>query len=247
MAGMPGSTGAAGRGSGCVAIPTIAASSVAARRQSPGRGCCPRPPPIPTGGCSFAEDPSRSALDAAILFDARTDASVLACEVAEGDPDGLDLGRVGCFSALLKGEDPLEHVLLSDGLRSLQLDVAGGTMLAGPVRLRFRLEGLRAIEPSLLTLRRLAALDRLGRMPQKLFPAERRALRWILALRALDARRHGASQREVAEALFGPERARTDWNAGSDYLRSQVRRLLRFGVRMSRGGWRELLRPPDAD
>ncbi|MEI9850142.1 MAG: DUF2285 domain-containing protein [Sphingomonas sp.] len=172
---------------------------------------------------------------------------MLACEVADRDPDGLDLGRVGCFSALLQGQDPCEHVVLTDGLRHLRLDIAGGTMLAGPVRLRFRLEGLRAIGAPLLTLRRLAALDRLGRMPQALFPAERRAGRWILTLRALDARRSGASQREVAEALVGPERVRSDWNARTDYLRSQVKRLLRFGARMTRGGWRELLVPPAGD
>jgi hypothetical protein len=195
----------------------------------------------PNGDCSFAEDPTLPARDAVILFDADTDASVLACEVAGDDGEGFDLGRIGCFSALLKGEDPREHLVLGDGLRRLRLDVAGGTMLGGPVRLRFRFEGLRAIDTPLLTLRRLAALDRLGRMPQTLYPADRRAARWTLALRASDAQRAGATQREVAELLLGPDRVRADWNAGTDYMRSQVRRLLRFGARMTRGGWRALL------
>jgi hypothetical protein len=80
-------------------------------------------------------------------------------------------------------------------------------------------------------------------MPQQLFPADRQAPRWIFALRADDARTAGASQREIAEALFGVERARYDWNGSSDYLRSQVKRLLRFGSRMRQGGWRALLAP----
>lgn len=197
--------------------------------------------PIPPGGCSFAEDRALDARAATILFDASIDPFVLACEIAGADPQGLDLARVGCFSALLRGHDPDEHLVLSDGLRRLRLDIAGGSMLAGPVRLRFRFEGLRTIAAPLLTLRRLSALDRLGRMPRKLFPAEHRADRWILALRAVDARARGASHREAAEALFGPARVRSDWNASGDYLRSQVKRLLQAGGAMVRGGWRDLL------
>ncbi|WP_066793600.1 DUF2285 domain-containing protein [Sphingomonas soli] len=175
------------------------------------------------------------------MFDAAVDSSVLACEVVEADMEGFDLCRAGCFSALLRGDDPREHLVLGDGLRRLRLDIAGGSLLGGPVRLRFRLEGLRAIEAPLLTLRRLVAFDRLGRMPQGLFPAQRPVRRWIAALRAFDAHRAGASQREVAETVIGAGRVRSDWNAGSDYLRSQVRRLLRGSERMTRGGWRSLL------
>lgn len=176
------------------------------------------------------------------MFDAHTDPSVLGCDIVDEDSEGFDLMEVGCFSALLRSDAPREHVVLSDGLRRLRLDIAGGSLLYGPVRLRFRLEGLHAIEAPLLTLRRLAGLDRLGRMPHLLFPAERRAARWIPAMRAVDAEARGASQREVAEALVGSARVRSDWNAGSDYLRSQVRRLLGLGKRMVRGEWRALLR-----
>ncbi|WP_425516745.1 DNA -binding domain-containing protein [Stakelama flava] len=119
----------------------------------------------------------------------------------------------------------------------------GGSLRDGPVALRFCFTGLARIGAPLTTLRRLAAFDRLGRMPHRLFPAERRAARWTLAVRASDARVHGASQREVAEALFGVAPVRRDWDAASDHLRSKVRRLLRFGARMTAGGWRSLLDP----
>ncbi|WP_281270526.1 DNA -binding domain-containing protein [Aurantiacibacter xanthus] len=94
-----------------------------------------------------------------------------------------------------------------------------------------------------MTLRRLAAFERLGRMPRHLFPAERCADRWTLALRARDAKAHGASQREVAEVLFGAGSVRRDWDAASDHLRSRIRRLLRLGIGMTAGGWRTLLAP----
>ncbi len=216
-------------------------------RPSRVRACCRGGRRTPCGACCFAEDPTLSARDAAILFEARIDSSVLGCNVIDGDPEGFDLMEVGCFSALLRDDAAREHVVLGDGLRRLRLDVAGGSLLAGPVRLRFRLEGLHAIEAPLLTLRRLAGLDRLGRMPHQLYPVERRASRWIQALRAVDAEARGASQREIAEALVGSARIRSDWNAGSDYLRSQVRRLLGLGRRMVRGDWRDLLRPRLSD
>jgi len=182
----------------------------------------------------------RSAREAVILFDSRTDTSVLACDVVSGPAD-FELGETGCFSAVLQGQGDCGHVVVGDGLNRLRLDVHGGAVESGPVRLRFRLEGVDAIEAPLLTLRRLSGLNRLRRMPQQLFPAEARVRRWTHALRALDAQQAGASQREVAEALFGLERVRTDWNQPSDYMRSQVRRMLRGARQMSRGGWRTLL------
>lgn len=178
---------------------------------------------------------------ARIFFDAAIDRSVLTCEVERDDPCGFDLASVGCFSAVLRGEDPLEHVLLSDGLRRLRLDVRGGTVTRGPVCLRFAFEGLRKIDPPLLTLQRLVSVARRGTLPLGLFAKERRAVRWIAALRADDMARAGGTQRDIAEALVGTARLQQDWGGTSDYLRSQVRRLLRFGKRMRSGGWRALL------
>ena len=200
-----------------------------------------RRPPIPLGGSCFAEDASAPAWRARIFFDAAIDPSVLPCDVVGEDPDGFDLAKVGCFSAVLRGKDPLEHVVLTDGLHRLRLDVRGGTLTSLPVRLRFGFEGLRSIDAPLLTLRRLVAFDRRGAMPLGLYGRDRRVGRWISALRADDAQRSGASQRDVAQLLFGAGRVREDWPGPSDYLRSQVRRLLRFGERMREGGWRNLL------
>lgn len=215
-------------------------------RRKRGPPSCRRPP-IPFGGCCFAEHPAIPAWRARIFFDAATDPSVLPCEVLGEDPLGFDLTATGCFSAVLRGKDPLEHVLLTDGLRRLRLDVRGGTVTQVPVRLRFMFDGLRAVDARLLTLRRLVAFDRRGLMPKSLFATDQRAGRWVASLRADDARRSGASQRDVAELLFGAERTRADWAGASDYLRSQVRRLLRFGASMRKGRWRELLEPRSGD
>jgi len=52
----------------------------------------------------------------------------------------------------------------------------------------------------------------------------------------------GASQKEIAATLYGPQRVREDWAGRSDYLRLRVQRLLRAAERMATAGYRDLLR-----
>lgn len=67
-------------------------------------------------------------------------------------------------------------------------------------------------------------------------------VRLLMALRALDGHLDGASYRAIAEVLFGPARVPTKgWKTHE--LRSQTIRLVKFGLRMMRGGYRGLLRP----
>ncbi|EIU5457282.1 TPA: DUF2285 domain-containing protein [Pseudomonas aeruginosa] len=58
-------------------------------------------------------------------------------------------------------------------------------------------------------------------------------------LQALDATLAGASLREVAEGLFGIDAVAADWHADGD-LRARVRRLVRRGDALMRGGYRRL-------
>lgn len=135
-----------------------------------------------------------------------------------------------------------EHAAISDGYRRIRLDVASGTLCDGPVRLRSKLEGLQHIDPKILTLRRLIALCRLGRFSSQLHPPERLAPRWIAALRAYDALRAGATQRDMALGLYGGDAVRRDWGKGSDTLRLRVQRLAGVARKLAGGGYRELLR-----
>jgi hypothetical protein len=68
----------------------------------------------------------------------------------------------------------------------------------------------------------------------------RTALLHLRALQALDGTLAGASQREVAQALFGLSTVAGRWSEDSD-LRAQVRRLIRRGQALMRGGYRHLL------
>ncbi|MDC7810539.1 DUF2285 domain-containing protein [Sphingomonas koreensis] len=157
-------------------------------------------------------------------------------------PDALDIRSAGVEALLLCVSGQGEQLLLRQGSRAIRLNVRSGTVDQGPVRLRYALAGMARLEPQLLTLRRLVGLWRLGRMPADLFPSERRAPRWIELLRTLDALAAGASQREIAAALFGFETVERDWRGRSDYLRLRVQRLTATGRALVRGGYRFLLR-----
>ena len=58
-------------------------------------------------------------------------------------------------------------------------------------------------------------------------------------LQALDATLAGASLREVAEGWFGADAVAADWHADGE-LRARVRRLVRRGTALMRGGYRRL-------
>jgi hypothetical protein len=78
--------------------------------------------------------------------------------------------------------------------------------------------------------------------PFRALPAITRE-RHILILRALDARLSGASYRTIAEGLLGFRgKTKNDWE--EDSRKNQVRRLVADGLRLMRGGYRNLLRYP---
>lgn len=198
-----------------------------------------------TGDCTFAEAPIHPITDARIFWRADWDASVLAVEtlpVPRGDDDAFDIHRFDRFATVLRCCDGHEHLLLSDGLHHLQMEVTAGSLLDGPVRFRYELSGFKHVEAKTLTLRRLLLLRRLGRFSRGLFPLERRAPRWTMALRAYDAVQAGASHRDIAAALFGEKAVQEDWHGRSDYLRLRVQRLVRMAVKLVNGGYRNLLR-----
>lgn len=64
-------------------------------------------------------------------------------------------------------------------------------------------------------------------------------LQELHTLQALDATLAGASLREVAEGVFGVDAVTADWHADSA-LRARVRRLVRRGEALMRGGYRSL-------
>jgi hypothetical protein len=180
---------------------------------------------------------------ARLFWSAQVNSGVLPvdAEASSSAADSFDFARFASIASVAVSDGGRQHVALSDGFRRIRIDVESASVLQGPVRFHYRLSGLRELEGKLLALRRLAALCRLGRFARSLHPPEPRAPRWIEMLRAHDASAAGASQREIAEALFGERAARDEWRTGSDSLRLRIQRLVRSTRIMIAGGYLRLL------
>jgi hypothetical protein len=189
--------------------------------------------------------PSCPAPQARLLWSAHCDASVLPVETVSARPrdaDTFDIAQFRAWATIAAGLEGREHIALSDGYRRIRIDVMRGTLRDGPVYLRYQLGGLAGTEAKILTLRRLLAFCRLGRFARELHPPDRRAPRWMAALRVHDAIRRGVSQREIATVLYGEQSAALGRESGSDFLRLRVQRLVRVGRQMVSGGYLTLLR-----
>lgn len=134
-----------------------------------------------------------------------------------------------------------EHVVLSDGLRRIRIDVKNGDLSHGPVVLTFLIEGSRSASYKVMPLRRALEIITRGRFPAKMFPPQPRAQRALTLLRVHDAVADGATHREIAAALFGRGRTKLAWNGASDSLRSQVRRMVSAARELSSGGYQSML------
>lgn len=188
------------------------------------------------------EDPQLSVPHARPLW--RSDGHPLVLPVARGEEartdDQFDLRRFADFASLVATERG-EHLLLSDGLRSIRLDGPDRAFSGGPACLRYMLQGLAAADRPLLTLRRLLALCRGESFPCSLWRREPRARRWVLMLRACDALTAGVDQREIAQELLSSTAGELRWRNREPSVRSQVQRLVRSARAFSAGGYRALL------
>lgn len=191
------------------------------------------------GACDFAARPGISASDQPVFWSEAADTAVLRLVT------GLAPLRAGSVTlrTFLSGDVKLApdelHVLLRNIAPDLHL-VADASLAPDDqlvVLIPLDRDGLD----------RVAALDRLlrhlagYRVPpdQRITAQQRRRLK--VMLRAADARQHRASQREIAQVLFGVDRvAEEQWQ--SSPLRDTVRDLIRDGAAMIAGGYLRLLR-----
>lgn len=189
------------------------------------------------------EAPGLAAPFARPLWSANVHPAVLsvAAEGACSSEDAFELSQLGALATVAVDASGGEHLLLSDGLRSIRIDVIEGTAASGVVQLRYHLRGFALLEGPLLSLRRLLALRRTGRFSPLLHPPELRARRWLLMLRAYDALSQGANQREIAAELLSRSAEDRCWRNLAPSIRSQAQRLVRGARQMAGGGYLTLL------
>lgn len=193
-------------------------------------------------GLHAFEQPHLTAPDARPVWCADIYPHVLAVNAmpAHGE-DVFDLDRFRAICTLVNAADGCEHLLVSDGLRAIRIDVQVGSLKHGPVQLEYLLAGFAIAEKPLLTLRRLLAFWRTGRFSAVIHPREARARRFVLMLRAYDALACGATQRDIAAELLSSEAEEDRWRVRAPTLRSQAQRLVRGARSMASGGYASLL------
>lgn len=196
-------------------------------------------------GCLFVEAPHVALPDIPMLWDPGLDASVLRAEARSAAaklPNIFDLDQCASKAALVQGRDGEEHCLLYDGRHHIHLHVIDGTLLDGPVQLRFDIGWSGVFEPAISTLRRLLNLCRSGEIcPDRPVP-DRMRCRALSMLRVHDALTAGASIRDVGVMLFGLARIEAEWRDPGESLKSQCRRLITSARAMAAGGYKDLLR-----
>jgi len=148
------------------------------------------------------------------------------------------------------GFRPSREVLLSDGTahlafgradRSLQIRL-GPLHTDGPPRLVVELPTKSGDTSAWLNaLARYSRLRATGQIDEQV-PIDPRGSRLFMIMRALDGSLAGRSQREVAAMLFGPQRVEADWRDPGQHIRDRVRRAIRRGYTLMKGGYLELLR-----
>ena len=124
----------------------------------------------------------------------------------------------------------------------MRVDIVQGTVLGGPVQLRFLIVDDQHATVQVTALRQFQSLRRLGFFSRSLHRPEPHASHWIRQLRALDALEQQIGSREMATVLFADRFARGGWRDGGEPARSAVRRLIGTSRRMVTGGYLDLLR-----
>lgn len=175
------------------------------RRDPAYRGICRAAGDAAAFGLARIEDCEQPALSARPIWLASHYDRVVRCSIGVGTPIALDRLGLDLVSAAGNG---CAHLLLSDGLHSLRIDAYGWSGASASMRLRIWLEGVADTEGQLAGIAQLRQLLMRGRLPNGM---ERRAGRWVAALRVHDALAEGASYREIAHTLFGEHSVGPRW------------------------------------
>jgi hypothetical protein len=189
------------------------------------------------------ETATARASETRLFLSARRDPTALTVHAdnAVNPVQGFNLAMLARLATVVRDDDGVEHVALSNGRQWLRIDVVSGSLLSGPVELHFINDSVLGLTYLAKSLSMLAFLTAHGRFPA--LPPKHRAFanHQIDLLRTHDALSADTSQRNVAVALFGAERVSADWNGHSDAMRSRIRRLCKSARAMATRGYKQLL------
>jgi hypothetical protein len=174
------------------------------------------------------------------MWDPEVCSTVCRATAERADREGVCLHALASRFLVLYASDGVQHVLLKNSGRQLQLAVDGSD-IACPVRLATTIPRIgQGATAHLWMTKCLSDLCSKGTLPNVPHSIRRcRRLRFVL--QALDGSLAHASHREISCALFGENRTAAGWSAPSEYLRHTVMRAVRRGKLLMNGGYKTLL------
>jgi len=185
-------------------------------------------------GLERFEDPLHRVPVARPIWSASIDKSVIIAKVhslCAAASDRIDLLDLQNLVTLTVDEDQIEHLLLSDGLHGLRIDVVEGTLIGCPAVLRYLIEGLDTLRGPLAAIERLVRLSKTGSLDRPGARSTRLPDRWISELRVADALIGGADYQDIARVLYGHLVPADGWRTTNTAFRSRVQRLARAAHR----------------
>lgn len=190
--------------------------------------------------CLFADLAEADASVATVLWNPELCPAVLRAIAlpSRGDASSFILEKGWLPTTLLQSDNGIQHVLIRDRVRCLQLEVRGESLLQ-PVSLL--VDTAAAVCRQNRALQALKAYRTSAVLPETYFSAEPRAHRNALVLQALDGWLAGARHRELAVALYGKDRVARDWADPEERLRDQVRYAITRGRALMDHGYRAFL------
>jgi hypothetical protein len=193
----------------------------------------------PTGGCDFARGDAAADGDAELVpWTSRVLPSVIVLTtVSATDVDtGFALGAVARAGI---PPQPASHILTFNG-ETFRFEITGDGRPPSGVQLPF--DDLFEIRVQ-AAIRLWRAMHGKSPGPNPARLTRQREDRLILALRALDGKRDGATHRQIAAGLF-PNIEIPDRGWISHDLRDRTARLVRLGSSLMNGGYKTLLLHP---
>ncbi len=200
---------------------------------------------LAAGGCDFVADPAERADSAAVFWHPEANSKVILLAAAPEGHGGLFFAPDEWVGNTVR-RDAVDgtHIIITNelGMRhQIQLipPITDGDALAAMIPLdesaSHRAEATLQFWQHAISGRRQLARTR-----------PRRLDRLVPTLRALDGRLAGASYRMIAEGLYGASESAPDtWKTSS--ARDRVIRLVRAGISLMKGGYRDLLRSRPRD
>ncbi|RTL71434.1 MAG: DUF2285 domain-containing protein [Hyphomicrobiales bacterium] len=154
--------------------------------------------------------------------------------------DGIDIRALPSVEHILLDAAGRQHVTLRGVHGRVWITIVGAPVVPAPITLCLSLGHADDIVQKAGQLWRLGqALSASNKLPDLTTHRSAHSKRLRDALITLDGRRAGATFRQIASLIYGPERVERDWPGAG--LKVRIRRDFQRGLALCNGGYRDLL------